>query len=38
MMKRFMSSGTPTDDNELARNPGGRGTVLREAKVTTVVG
>jgi hypothetical protein len=38
MMKRFMSSGTPAAAAELARNLGGRGTALGEAKVTTIIG
>jgi hypothetical protein len=38
MMKRFMSSDTPTDDDELARDLGGKGMALVEAKVTTIIG
>jgi hypothetical protein len=38
MMKRFMSLGTPTNDDELASNPGGRGMALGEAKVETIIG
>jgi hypothetical protein len=38
MMKRFMSSDTPTDGDELAGDIGGKGMMLEEAKVTTIVG
>jgi hypothetical protein len=39
MMKRFMSlAGTPLDGDELARDPRGRGTGLREAEVATIAG
>jgi hypothetical protein len=38
MMKRFMSSGTPAATAELARNLGGRGMALGEAKVMTIIG
>jgi hypothetical protein len=38
MMKRFMSSDTPVDGDELARDLGVKGTTLREAKVATIVG
>jgi hypothetical protein len=39
MMKRFMSlAGTPPDGDELARDPRGRGTGLREAEVATITG
>jgi hypothetical protein len=39
MMKRFMSSaGTPPDSDELARDPRGRGTMLKEVEVTTIAG
>jgi hypothetical protein len=38
MMKRFMSSDMPVDGDKLARDLGGKGTVLREAKVPTIVG
>jgi hypothetical protein len=38
MMKRFMSSDTPADGNELARDLGGKGTAFGEVKVATNVG
>jgi hypothetical protein len=39
MMKRFMSSvGTPPGGEELARDPRGGGTTLREAEVATIIG
>jgi hypothetical protein len=39
MMKRFMSSNTPVDGDELARDlGGGKGKALREAKAVTIVG
>jgi hypothetical protein len=38
MMKIFMSLGTSTAAAELARNLGGRGTMLGEVKVVTIVG
>jgi hypothetical protein len=39
MMRRFMSSmGTPPGDDELAREPRGRGMALEEAEVTTTIG
>jgi hypothetical protein len=37
MMKRFMSSGTPANGNELARDLGGKGTMLGEVKVATII-
>jgi hypothetical protein len=33
-----MSSDTPADDDELARDLGGKGMALVEAKVTTIIG
>jgi hypothetical protein len=37
MVRRFMSSsGTPPSGDELARDPRGRGTVLREVEVASI--
>jgi hypothetical protein len=38
VMKRFMSSDTSADGNELARDLWAKGTTLRDAKVATIVG